>query len=169
MSAVSGKDALVLADFRRRVAELHLSIDGAGEAAVAEFRRGRDELFRTHPASPLTATQLGGLDGLPHFEFDPAARVECELLPPTDDSGLEIDSGGEDGVIAYSRVGALETPWGRLTLFWTEGYGGGLFLPFRDATPPMRPTAPAAISPTRSRGPSAAGSRTGSRPTARRP
>ena len=39
-------------------------------------------------------------------------------------------------MIRYRRVGRLATPWGELTLFWTEGYGGGLFLPFRDATAP---------------------------------
>jgi uncharacterized protein (DUF1684 family) len=26
------------------------------------------------------------------------------------------------------------TPWGPLTLWWLEAYGGGLFLPFRDGT-----------------------------------
>ena len=36
----------------------------------------------------------------------------------------------------YSRVGRLKTPWGGLTLLWTKGYGGGLFLPFRDTTAP---------------------------------
>ena len=39
-------------------------------------------------------------------------------------------------MVRYSRIGRLETPWGELTLFWTEGYGGNLFLPFRDATAP---------------------------------
>src|SRR6266542_3541780 len=47
---------------------------------------------------------------------------------------LLIDTGGEDGVVRYRRVGRLPTPFGDLTLLWTLGYGGGLFLPFRDAT-----------------------------------
>jgi uncharacterized protein len=37
-------------------------------------------------------------------------------------------------VIRYRRLGVGDTPWGPLTLWWIEAYGGGLFLPFRDAT-----------------------------------
>ena len=54
--------------------------------------------------------------------------------PPEDEEPLEIDTGGEDGVVRYRRAGRLDTPFGPLTLFWIEAYGGGLFLPFRDAT-----------------------------------
>ncbi len=130
------RETLDLADWRRRVAMLHLGFAGPGEEAVGEFRERRDELFLTHPVSPLNAEQRERFGGLPHFPFDPDARVECELSPPEDDEPLEIDTGGPDGTIRYSRVGRLETPWGGLTLFWTDGYGGGLFLPFRDATAP---------------------------------
>jgi uncharacterized protein (DUF1684 family) len=102
---------------------------------VAEFRRRRDDLFRNHPASALDDEQKAAFTGLDYFDFDPAARVECELVPG-EGGEHAIDSGGEDGVIRYRRVGRLATPWGELTLFWTEGYGGNLFLPFRDATAP---------------------------------
>ena len=34
----------------------------------------------------------------------------------------------------YDRVGVLETPYGELSLWWIKAYGGGLFLPVRDAT-----------------------------------
>jgi len=47
---------------------------------------------------------------------------------------IEIDTGGPDGVCRYHRVGILDTPWGALSLWWLAGYGGGLFLPVRDAT-----------------------------------
>ena len=45
-------------------------------------------------------------------------------------------SGG--GAMAFRRFGAVQIPFGdghrRLDLYWMEGYAGGLFLPFRDAT-----------------------------------
>ncbi len=40
-------------------------------------------------------------------------------------------------MITYQRAGVASTPWGELTLFWISAYGGGLFLPFRDATAPV--------------------------------
>jgi uncharacterized protein (DUF1684 family) len=64
--------------------------------------------------------------------------MACGLEPVPEAEPLEIDTGGEDGVIRYRRAGriqfiALGQPC-RLTVFSLIGYGGGLFLPFRDAT-----------------------------------
>ena len=123
-----------LADWRLRVAQLYLTPPVDGEDAWNEFRRRRDELFREHPQSPLTDEQRAGFEGLPYFPYRAEAVVRCPLEPTDDEGPLEIDTGGEDGVIHYRRAGRLDTPWGGLTLFWIEGYGGGLFLPFRDAT-----------------------------------
>jgi uncharacterized protein (DUF1684 family) len=40
--------------------------------------------------------------------------------------------------MAFRRIGFLDIPFPagrrRLALFWMEGYAGGLFVPFRDAT-----------------------------------
>jgi len=134
VSGRSPREALELADYRARVAELYIECAGEGAEATAEFRRRRDRLFAEHPASALTPEQRERFDGLPYFPHDPDARVRCELLELREPGELAIDSGGEDGVVRYSRVGRLETQRGELTLFWTEGYGGNLFLPFRDAT-----------------------------------
>jgi uncharacterized protein (DUF1684 family) len=136
MQGRDARQALELADYRARVAELYLTSAGDGPEAVEEFRHRRNRLFAEHPASALTTAQKGRFTGLPYFPYAPMARVRCELREPRESGAIEIDSGGEDGVLRYSRVGRLETPWGELTLFWTEGYGGNLFLPFRDATAP---------------------------------
>jgi uncharacterized protein (DUF1684 family) len=127
-------DALALADWRLRVAALYLAEPTRGEAGASAFRRGRDLLFRDHPQSPLDAGQKDRFSGLAWFPYDPAARVVAEPRPAEADQELTIDTGGEDGVVRYRRVARLATPYGDLTLFWTTGYGGGLFLPFRDAT-----------------------------------
>jgi uncharacterized protein len=127
-------DAVALADWRLRVAALYLAEPSEGEAGAAAFRRGRDLLFRDHPQSALDDGQRARFAGLAWFPYDPAARVVAEPRPPDGDEELAVDTGGEDGTVRYRRVARLATPYGDLTLFWTLGYGGGLFLPFRDAT-----------------------------------
>jgi uncharacterized protein len=127
-------EAVALADWRLRVAALYLAEPSEGEAGAASFRRGRDLLFRDHPQSPLDAGQRASFAGLAWFPYDPAARVAAESRPADTGEELAIDTGGEDGTVRYRRVARLATPYGDLTLFWTIGYGGGLFLPFRDAT-----------------------------------
>ena len=56
---------LDLDDWRRRVALLYLTGPTDGEAGVAAFRRGRDQLFRDHPQSPLDDAQRARFTGLP--------------------------------------------------------------------------------------------------------
>ena len=123
---------LDLYDWRHRVAALYQLHD------LARFRAARDDLFRTHPQSPIPGPDRAAFAGLDYFPPDPAYRVRATLEPAADESELEIDTGGEDGAVRYRRAGrlALRLPGGevRLTLFRMLGYGGGLFLPFRDAT-----------------------------------
>jgi uncharacterized protein (DUF1684 family) len=120
-------DDLDLADWRERVARMYLSsVDLTG------FRTARDDLFRTHPQSPIPPAARESFGGLRYYLPNEAAVVEAPLRPAS--GGLEIDTGGADGVVRYRRVAVADTAWGPLTLFWIEAYGGGLFLPFRDAT-----------------------------------
>ncbi|MGE5829981.1 MAG: DUF1684 domain-containing protein [Micromonosporaceae bacterium] len=125
-----GVHELDLADWRERVARLYLS-----DADLAGFRAGRDELLRSHPQSPLPVEDRLGFAGLRYFPFDADAVVEAALTR-TSGAGepLSVDTGGPDGAIRYRRIGVAPTPYGSLTLFWLEAYGGGLFLPFRDGT-----------------------------------
>lgn len=118
---------LDLADWRERVARLYLS-----DADLAGFRSGRDALFSDHPQSPIPADERPGFTGLRYFPPNPDAVVDAPLRPASGE--MEIDTGGADGVVRYRRVAIAGTPWGPLTLWWIEAYGGGLFLPFRDGT-----------------------------------
>lgn len=120
-------DALSLADFRARVAAMYLS-----EVDLAAFRVARDVLFGTHAQSAIPASAREGFAGLKYFPPADEFVVEVPMRPA--EGFVDIETGGEDGVIRYNRVGILDTPWGPLTLFWLKAYGGGLFLPFRDAT-----------------------------------
>ena len=118
-------DELQLADYRAQTARMYLA-----ETDLAGFRARRDELFGTHPQSPIA--DRGRFRGLRYFPPDAAAVAEVELRPA--DSEIDIDTGGEDGVVHYTRAGVLDTPWGELSLWWIAAYGGGLFLPVRDGT-----------------------------------
>lgn len=119
--------ALELTDYRAAVAGLYLS---AGD--LADFRTRRDELFAGHPQSPIPAGDRASFTGLRYFPENADAVVEVELRP--EPGTLEVDTSGPDGVIRYERVGVLDTGWGPLSLWWIAAYGGGLFLPVRDAT-----------------------------------
>ena len=118
-------DLLELADYRAAVARIYLS-----DADLDGFRSQRDELFRTHPQSPIPRDAEFG--GLRYFPPNDDAIAEVPLRPEKGE--LEIDTGGPDGVVRYQRAGILDTPWGELSLWWIAAYGGGLFLPVRDAT-----------------------------------
>jgi|ERR1700731_4426352 len=126
---------LDLADWRRRVGDLYRL---SGPDVLTRFRQGRDELFRTHPQSPLNEEARARFKALRYFDHDPAYRIQPRVEPAEAGDPLEIDTGGEDGVITYRRAGRLRFRLGgedcELTVFSLVGYGGGLFLPFRDAT-----------------------------------
>jgi uncharacterized protein len=120
-------DALELADYRHAVARLYLS-----PAGLMEFRIRRDVLFASHPQSPIPASARAAFTGLRYFP--PTDEAIVEVKPREVPGRLDIDTGGPDGVVRYERVGVLATPWGDLSLWWIAAYGGGLFLPLRDAT-----------------------------------
>ena len=125
------QDYLDLVDWRRRVGHAYRA--GSLEA----WRAAREKLFREHPQSPIPPEERGAFPGLRWFAPDPAYRVPA-LLEPGDGELLEIDTGGEDGVIRYRRIGSLRFSLVerecRLTVLSIVGYGGGLFAPFRDST-----------------------------------
>lgn len=133
MIAAEGPIAeLELADWRDTVASLYLS-----DLGIEAFRAARDQLFAVHPQSPIA--DRAGFAGLRYFPANPAAVAEVDLRPASGE--IRIDTGGEDGVLRYRRVGTCTTPWGELTLWWLAAYGGGLFLPVRDGTSGTGPAA----------------------------
>ncbi|HET7418876.1 MAG TPA: DUF1684 domain-containing protein [Candidatus Dormibacteraeota bacterium] len=134
MTATDAQSYLDLVDWRRRVGDLYRI---SGPDALSRFRAGRDELFRTHPQSPIEEDGRTSFHGLRYFEEDPTFRVRARL-EPGDGSELIIDTGGEDGAVRYRRIGRLVfTMHGQvcgLTVLSLMQYAGGLFVPFRDST-----------------------------------
>jgi uncharacterized protein (DUF1684 family) len=143
MTEAAGSE-LTLADWRRRVAELYADLRAFAEEdpelAWRHWRDGREMLFREHPQSPVEEGARYAFRAR-HFAYDPALRfdVSVEPAPPPAPGALPLalPNSGSD-VLAFRRIGALKVPFPegarRLSLFWMEGYAGGLFLPFRDGT-----------------------------------
>lgn len=134
MTDAEAQAYLDLVDWRRRVGDLYRI---SGPDALTRFRRGRDELFRTHPQSPIEPDERASFTGLHYFDHDPAYRVNARF-EPGDGSELVIDTGGDDGAVRYRRAGRLVFELAgeqcTLTVLSLVQYAGGLFVPFRDRT-----------------------------------
>lgn len=106
-------------------------------AAWRSFRAARDKLLLSHSQSALAPEQRLAFTGLHYFEYDPQYRVSGKLDAAVEAESIRIEL-ATDGAFSYSRVATIQfTVKGEeatLGLFWIEGYGGGLFLPFRDST-----------------------------------
>jgi uncharacterized protein (DUF1684 family) len=74
--------------------------------------------------------------GIPYFDYDPTFRVLCEVTHGDEGMRDVGASGGE--TVRFRRFGAVHFQLAgtsqELALFWLEGYGGGVFLPFADET-----------------------------------
>jgi uncharacterized protein len=125
-------------DWRLQIANLyhHVRISKDAAAAWQFWCETRVGLFRDHPQSPIEAGDREAFEGPPIFPYDPALRFEVRLAPATPER-LTV-AAGADGTMAmhaFSRTDGLrDRLGGELTLYWIEGYGGGVFLPFADAT-----------------------------------
>ena len=134
-------DPLTLAHWRRTVAEIYATARAAGErdpaGAATAFRAARDELFRMHPDSPIPFDRRGEWRGTQWFAYDPAWRFVADIERAPHGMEFEIDL-AQDGVLRCARVGYARFKRNghaaSLALYWFEGYGGGLWLPFLDAT-----------------------------------
>ncbi|MEQ9814438.1 MAG: DUF1684 domain-containing protein [Azospirillaceae bacterium] len=130
---------LGLWSWRRAVADLYQAVRAMPdpERAWSMWRTGRNRLFRGHPASPVRAEARAEFADLPFYPYDPDFRFVVDVEEPERPESLTI-AAGPDGVVhlrAFARTrGLVPDLGGELTLYWLTGYGGGVFLPFRDAT-----------------------------------
>jgi uncharacterized protein (DUF1684 family) len=128
-------DALATVDWRRHVFALYAEVRAARDPAEAHvlWRRTRDELFASHPASPLLEDDRSTFDGLPVPAYDPGWRFELTALA-AEPARLELDT-GTDGTVPFERLGVVEVPAvGPLDVWRLASYGGGLFVPVKDAS-----------------------------------
>ena len=131
-------EELTLLDWKRRIFDLYAAVraDPDPSHAWQRWRRTRDELFRTHPQSPVAEAARKSFTGLPYFDYNPSFRVVATVTQ-ADPVLREIATSGERPY-AFRRFAHATFELGgepqSLDLFWLEGYGGGVFLSFADAT-----------------------------------
>jgi uncharacterized protein len=133
---MTAADTLALLDWKRHVFALYAAVRAVpGESGWELWRDTRDELFRSHPQSPLPADHRES-SRLEYWPYDPQARVLATLedieAPPQ-----PIESSGTEPIMfrPFARA-SFELRGEPLTLevSWLAAYGGGAFLSFRDAT-----------------------------------
>jgi hypothetical protein len=129
-------EELELVDWRRTVAALYAAVRAEDDPRRGHelWRRGRDELFRSHPQSPLAPGDPMRATGVPYWPYDPELRFELPLLPAGE---LTLNVPTSEGVTAMERVGCLRLPPpldAAIDVWWLRQYGGGLLLPLRDGT-----------------------------------
>ncbi|MFL5736083.1 MAG: DUF1684 domain-containing protein [Actinomycetota bacterium] len=131
-------ERLTLADWRRRIAALYEEVRTTPDQGRGweRWRAVRNDLFRDHPQSPLPAAERETFPGLPFFDYDPGMRVLAEVVE-REPEHYEIQTSG-DGTYGFTRFGGARFDVGSeavaLELYWLDGYVGGVFVPFRDAT-----------------------------------
>lgn len=129
--------ALDTADWRFRIFELYAEVRrvAASDPAAAHriWRDRRDELFATHPASPLLPEDAETFSGLPVADYDPSWRFEVDVAPVDEGRDIAVPT-GTDGVVGFTLIGSAELPGNRgsLAVWKHAGYGGGLFVPVKD-------------------------------------
>jgi uncharacterized protein (DUF1684 family) len=133
---------LELYDWRKRVAALYaerdatLRLGDAPEAIWLRWRAERDRLFALHPQSPLSDATRHTFTALPYYPYDQALRITAQLEPLSDDANT-FDGVAPAGMrfrrAARLRLTLDDAPT-ELILYWIDVYGGGLFLPFWDAS-----------------------------------
>ena len=126
--------ALEVADWRYRVFALYAEVRAATDLPAAHdlWRRTRDELFASHLSTPLLPDDRADFTGLKVRPYDPDWRFEVEITP-AEPRGFEFET-GTDGVVPFELLGIADVPGiGPLDVWRLASYGGGLFVPVKDA------------------------------------
>jgi uncharacterized protein len=131
-------DLLSLLDWKRRIAELYTQIVATPDARAAWtlWQQTRGRLFREHPQSPVPLAERGDYRGPHVFDYDPDWRL-VGSVEVAEGGRIELSSSDGAGMV-FRRFGFVHVLYAgsqlRLEIYWLEGYGGGLFVPFADAT-----------------------------------
>jgi uncharacterized protein (DUF1684 family) len=131
-------DELTLLDWKRRIFDLYAEIRRSPEPERSwqGWRETRDELFRSHPQTPLPPEQRASFEGLRYYDYDPELRVAAVVEAAGRESREIATSGAHP--YSFTRFARARFPLAgaehALDLYWLDGYGGGVYLCFSDGT-----------------------------------
>ena len=128
-------DAVQLLDWRRHIGALYEQVRQSADVLAAHrlWQDGRNRLLRTHPQSPVPEAERAGFGPVAVAPYDPAMRFEVPVDTGVEPARMQVRT-GTDGVVAFDRAGVVHLDGvGDLDVWWLASYGGGLFLPVRDA------------------------------------
>ena len=128
--------SLTLLDWRRRIARLYAEVRAEPDPVAAHdhWRSTRDELLRSHPDSPVPRPERASYPGAPVAAYDPLLRFEAEVVTGLEAKQMRVAT-GTDGIVQFDRLGSAHLPGlGSLDVWWLGCYGGGVFVPVKDAS-----------------------------------
>ena len=122
-------------DWRLQMAALYAPLANAQDlqALWPDFVRAKHRLVHSHRAGIRVQDTRSPM----FFDYNPALAL-ASTIEPLDKAEPLVMDGGSDGhirLLPFARTGELKAHLGsELTLYWFAHYGGGIFLPFKDAT-----------------------------------
>ena len=136
-AATAAVTAVQTADWRRRVFAMYATVRRMAATDPAEAHAHwiscRNELFSSHPASPLLDEDRAQFTGLPVVADYPDWRFELPIVPAAEPKRMDVET-GTDGVVPFELLGTVRVPLaGSLDVWRLASYGGGLFVPVKDA------------------------------------
>ena len=130
-------EAISLLDWKRQIFALYARIRNAGdhEAAWNDWVKTREDLYRSHPQSPVSQDARSRFTA-GYFSYDARYRV-AGALRTAEPQTFEIATSGPEPM-RFTRFGTCEFHLldkdFTLELYWLDAYAGGLFVPFKDDT-----------------------------------
>lgn len=130
----TGSGQLDVLDWRRHVHALYAAVRTIEDPREAHrvWTRGREALLRFHPSSPVPAEDRDRYRGPRIASYNEAFRFVVPV-DPAPRTQFEVET-GTDGLVRFERVGVVSLKRiGTLDVWWLTSYGGGLFIPVKDA------------------------------------
>lgn len=128
-------NATALLDWRRQVAAMYEVIRSESDVRAAHtyWQDERNKLLGSHPQSPIPPERRPGFRGVPVAAYDASLRFVVPVDNDVAPARIEMES-GTDGMVAFERAGVAHLPGvGDLDVWWLASYGGGIFVPVKDA------------------------------------